>query len=140
MEMNMKKSIYFLVVAAVVLCLSAVSCSKYLDKAPDGQISLEEVWGDYNKTLAYINTCYKNLPTKSCQYFFWTRGPVNWCDDSWDGDDLDVNWAGSALLYSGSASASSHPVWSVTGTVENNYWTKYFGSIRNCAMFIISFF
>ena len=132
----MKKSIYFLVVAAVVLCLSAVSCSKYLDKAPDGQISLEEVWGDYDKTLAYINTCYKNLPTKSCQYFFWTRGPVNWCDDSWDGDDLDVNWAGSALLYSGSASASSHPVWSVTGTVENNYWTKYFGSIRNCAMFI----
>ena len=69
----MKKSIYYLVVAAVVLCLSAVSCSKYLDKAPDGQISLEEVWGDYDKTLAYINTCYKNLPTKSCQYFFWTR-------------------------------------------------------------------
>ncbi len=131
----MKKLIY-IVVAAVTLSLCAVSCGKYLDQAPDGKISLEEVWGDYDKTMAYMNTCYSNLPTKSLQYFFWTRGPVNWCDDSWDGDDLDVNWAGSALLYNGNASASSHPVWSVTGTVENNYWTKYFKSIRDCAMFI----
>ena len=27
-------------------------------------------------------------------------------------------------------------MWNVGGTVENSYWTKYFGSIRNCAMFI----
>ena len=135
MEMNMKKLIYILV-AAVALTFCASSCSKYLDQAPDGKISLEDVWTDYDKTMAYMNTCYKNLPTKSLQYFFWTRGPVNWCDDSWDGDDLDVNWAGSALLYNGNASASSHPVWDVGGTVENSYWTKYFSSIRSCAMFI----
>lgn len=131
----MKKLIYILV-AAAALTFSVSSCSKYLDQAPDGKISLEDVWVDYDKTMAYINTCYGNMPTKSLQYFFWTRGPVNWCDDSWDGDDLDVNWAGSALLYNGNASASSHPVWNVGGTVENSYWTKYFSSIRQCAMFI----
>ena len=132
----MKKSIYFIVVAAVALCLSAVSCNKYLDQAPDGKITLEDVWGDYDKTMYYLHTCYANLPTKSTQYFFWTRGPVNWCDDSWDADDLDVDWAASRKLYDGNASASSHPVWDVGGTVENSYWTKYFSSIRACAMFI----
>lgn len=131
----MKKLIYF-AIACTLLCFAAASCNKYLDEAPGGKISLEDVWSDYDKTMAYLGTCYTSIPTKGLQYFFWTRGPVNWCDDSWDCDDLDVNWAGSALLYSGSASASSHPVWSVTGTVENNYWTKYFGSIRACAMFI----
>ena len=131
----MKKLIY-LAIAAILLSFSAASCSKYLNQAPDGKISLEEVWSDYDKTMYYLNTCYANLPTKSLQYFFWTRGPVNWCDDSWDADDIDVNWAASALLYNGTASASSHPVWDVGGTVENSYWTKYFQGIRRCAMFI----
>ena len=83
MEMNMKKLIYILV-AAAALTFSVSSCSKYLDQAPDGKISLEDVWVDYDKTMAYINTCYGNMPTKSLQYFFWTCGPVSWCDDSWD--------------------------------------------------------
>ena len=114
-----------------------VSCSDVLDEAPSGKISLEEVFQDNDKTMYYLNTCYSSLPNKGLHYFFWSRGPVEWCDDAWDGDDLDVNWAASALLYSGNASASSHPVWAVAGeNLSMNYWTNYFARIRNCGVFL----
>ena len=133
----MKRSIY-ITVAAVTLCLGAVSCNKYLDQAPDGKISLEEVWADYDMTMYYLHTCYANLPTKGLQYFFWSRGPAEWCDDAWDADDIDVNWAASAKLYNGDASASNHPILTagIGNVVEHSYWTKYFTSIRKCAMFL----
>ena len=135
----MKKLIYF-AIACTLLCFAAASCNKYLDEAPGGKISLEDVWSDYDKTMAYLGSCYTAVPVKGLQYFFWTRGPVNWCDDSWDCDDIDVNWAGSAKLYNGNASAAAHPAVDGTGAQngcpEGNFWSKYFSNIRKCAMFI----
>ena len=134
----MKKLIYF-AVALTLLSFGVASCNKYLDQAPDGKISLEDVWSDYDKTMYYLNNCYASLPQKGVRYFFWERGPVVWCDDAYDGDDLDVNWAPSARLYNGDASANSHPIIDAAGLMdhpEGNYWSKYFARIRNCAMFI----
>jgi hypothetical protein len=113
------------------------SCSDALDQAPAGKISLEEVFLENDKTMYYLNSCYASIPIKGCRYYFWSRGPVNWSDESWDADDLDVNWASSALLYTGSASASSHPVWGVGGEdLAHSYWGNYFARIRNCAVFL----
>lgn len=114
------------------------SCSSVLDQAPDGKISLEEVFKDNDKVAAYLNTCYKNMSGKGNLYFFFERGPACWCDEAWDADDLDVNWAGSARYYSGDASASNHPSWGVSGQGANceNYWDNYFVSIHDCAYFL----
>jgi len=134
--MNMKK-VYFIIACLLVSALA--SCSKALDQAPDGKISMDDVFIDNDKTMYYLNTCYQSLPGRALAYFFWTRGPVEWCDDAWDGDDLDVNWASSALLYKGSASASSHPVTAsgaTNGQESYNAWAKYFSRIRNCAVFL----
>ena len=133
--MIMKKS-YILILCLLVSALA--SCSKALDQAPDGKISLDDVFIDNDKTMYYLNSCYSSLPGKALGYFFWTRGPVNWCDDSWDGDDLDVNWAASALLYKGSASANSHPIWAggSTNGQEGDFWARYFSRIRQCAVFL----
>ena len=64
------------------LALLLSSCSDALDVAPSGDISLEEVFSDNDRTMYYLNTCYSSLPNKGLHYFFWSRGPVNWCDDS----------------------------------------------------------
>jgi hypothetical protein len=105
--------------------------------APAGKISLEEVFSDNDRTMYYLNSCYSSLPNKGLHYFFWSRGPVEWSDDAWDADDLDVDWAASRLLYDGNASASSHPVWAVGGEgLSQNYWPNYFARIRQCCVFL----
>ena len=132
MTENMKKITY---IFACLLVAALASCNKALDQAPDGKISLDEVFADNDKTMYYLNSCYSSIHNKGLGYFFWTRGPVNWCDDSWDGDDLDVNWASSSRLYKGDASASNHPVTSF-GDGNGNHWANYFARIRNCAVFL----
>ena len=123
----------FYIIAACLLVSVLGSCSKELDQAPAGKISLEEVFKDNDKTMYYLNSCYSSIPNKGCNYFFWERGPVEWCDDAWDADDLDVDWAASRLIYDGNASASSHPVWA---NGDGNYWSNYFARIRNCGVFL----
>lgn len=132
----MKTKIY--IVTACVLAFLMSSCSSVLDQAPDGKLALEEVFEDNDKTMYYLNTCYSSINGKGCQYFFWSRGPVNWCDDAWDADDLDVDWAGSRKYYDGNASASSHPASYNNGDSGNESvsWSRSFQRIRNCAVFL----
>lgn len=132
----MKNRIY-----TIIACFFATviySCSDVLNQAPDGKISLEEVFGDNDKTMYYLNTCYSGINAKGCLYFFWSRGPVNWCDDSWDADDLDVSWAASRRYYDGNASASDFPANYNAGDSGNESvsWARSFQRIRNCAVFL----
>lgn len=118
--------------------LAVSSCSDVLDRAPDGKISLEEVFSDNDKTMYYLNTCYSSINGKGCQYFFWSRGPANWCDEAWDADDLDVDWAGSRKYYDGNATASSFPATINNGDSANESisWSRSFQRIRNCSLFL----
>ncbi len=132
----MKNRIYTII--ACFLATVIYSCSDVLNQAPDGKISLEEVFGDNDKTMYYLNTCYSGINAKGCLYFFWSRGPVNWCDDSWDADDLDVSWAASRRYYDGNASASDFPANYNAGDsgYESVSWARSFQRIRNCAVFL----
>ena len=128
-------------IKTIIACFLATviySCSDVLNQAPDGKISLEEVFGDNDKTMYYLNTCYSGINAKGCLYFFWSRGPVNWCDDSWDADDLDVSWAASRRYYDGNASASDFPANYNAGDSGNESvsWARSFQRIRNCAVFL----
>jgi len=88
--------------------------------------------------MYYLNTCYSSINAKGCLYYFWSRGPVNWCDDSWDADDLDVSWAASRRYYDGNASASDFPANYNAGDSGNESvsWARSFQRIRNCAVFL----
>lgn len=132
----MKNRVYTII--ACFLATVIYSCSDVLNQAPDGKISLEEVFGDNDKTMYYLNTCYSGINAKGCLYFFWSRGPVNWCDDSWDADDLDVSWAASRRYYDGNASASDFPANYNAGDSGNESvsWARSFQRIRNCAVFL----
>lgn len=132
----MKNRIYTII--ACFLATVIYSCSDVLNQAPDGKISLEEVFGDNDKTMYYLNTCYSGINAKGCLYFFWSRGPVNWCDDSWDADDLNVSWAASRRYYDGNASASDFPANYNAGDSGNESvsWARSFQRIRNCAVFL----
>lgn len=135
----MKQNKILSYIAALTFLFGGSSCSDVLDQAPAGKISLDEVFKDNDYVAAYINTCYRSMPYYGVRYFFYSRGPVCWSDEAWDADDLDVNWAGSAYMYNGNASASAHPVWSTDnghGGNMGNFWDNYWARIRNCTYFL----
>src|SRR5690606_27809070 len=93
---------------ALVVSMASMSCNKQLDMAPDGFFSLEEVFNDNLKVAAFLNSCYEQIPAKGSRYYFWSRGPVVWSDEAWDGDaEAEPNLI-SGRLYNGDASAANH--------------------------------
>jgi SusD family. len=121
---------------AFVTCLFFSSCSDVLDQAPDGKISLEEVFQDDEKTAAYLNTCYLYIPGEGQLYYFWMRGPVDWSDEAWDTDAEAETGLTSGLLYNGNVSAGGHfnTYWANAG--NGNYWVRMWEAIRKCSVFL----
>ncbi|MDR1454894.1 MAG: RagB/SusD family nutrient uptake outer membrane protein [Tannerella sp.] len=121
---------------ALALCLIASSCSDTLNSAPDGKISLDDVFKDNEMTAAYLNTCYAYIPGEGSRWYFWMRGPVDWCDEAWDTDAEAESWITSGQLYSGNASASSHPAYQWSEAGNGDYWNRYWAAIRKCSYFL----
>ena len=95
--------------ASSVVALSGLtSCSDVLDVAPDGTLTMEEVFSDPDKVGAFLNSCYANLSRKGYFYWGWTPVPTALSDDgwsSWDGSNETVG-----QIYAGKESASDHPL------------------------------
>jgi hypothetical protein len=130
----MKIKITYIILSFVAIVFSLTSCSDVLDSAPAGRITLADVFSDNNKTAAFLNTCYDNINQEGVSYFFWTRGPVEWCDDAWDADEIAVNWVGSANMYNGTITAASDAV--MQNIVPTDTWNSNWASIRNCNTFL----
>lgn len=129
------KTIYIFLIFVFIGGL--LGCNKALDRAPDGKLTLEEVFNDPIKVSAFLNTCYANMPTKGARYFFWSRGPVVWSDEAWDTDAEAESGLMSGRMYNGNAAASNHPIPNTSADGGNgDYWARYFAAIRNCALFI----
>jgi hypothetical protein len=119
------------------MILTLGSCSEALDMAPDGKITMDEIFADNDKVGAFLNSCYSNMPAKGTRYFFWCRGPVEWSDEAWDTDAEAESWIMSGRMYNGDASASSHPITNISADAGNgDYWARYWSAIRNCSVFI----
>src|SRR5690606_18213450 len=117
--------------------ISLPSCSDVLDMAPDGKLTLDEIFDDNDKVGAFLNSCYANMPAKGTRYFFWSRGPVVWSDEAWDTDAEAESWIMSGRLYNGDASAGNHPITNISSEAGNGeYWPRYWNAIRNTALFI----
>lgn len=112
------------------------SCNDALNIAPDGRISIDEIFEDNQKTAAFLNSCYQFVPVKGTRYFFWSRGPVVWSDEAWDTDAEAESWIMSGRMYNGVASAGDHPVLNWADGGNGDYWNRYWQGIRNTSLFI----
>lgn len=121
----------------MLLPLALSSCKEALDMAPDGKLTLDEIFADHDKTGAFLNSCYANIPGKGNRYFFWSRGPVVWSDDAWDTDAEAESWIMAGRMYNGDASAANHPITNISSEAGNgDYWARYWNAIRNCTIFV----
>lgn len=57
------KLTYFLI-SSIVLLGTLNSCSDVLDVAPDGTLTMEEIYADPDKVGALLNACYNNIPQR----------------------------------------------------------------------------
>ena len=98
----------YLFISSVVALGSFTSCSDVLDVAPDGTLSMEEVYADPDKVGALLNACYNSIPQKGYVYYFFDPLITACSDDGWSSEEVQ----GTAIqgAYSGNASASGHPI------------------------------
>lgn len=121
----------------ILLISTLTACNKALDMAPDGKLSMDEIFADNDKVAAFLNSCYANIPAKGVRYFFWSRGPVVWSDEAWDTDAEAESWIMAGRMYNGDASAANHPILNISVEGGNgDYWARYWSAIRNCSIFI----
>lgn len=129
--------IKYIIVVLFMSVLMLDSCKKALDMAPDGKLTMDEIFTDNDKVSAFLNSCYSNMPVKGTRYFFWSRGPVVWSDEAWDTDAEAESWIMAGRMYNGDASAGSHPITNISADAGNgSYWARYWSAIRNCTIFI----
>jgi hypothetical protein len=109
-----------------------------LDKAPDGSLSMDEVFSDPDKVEGLLNRCYNSIPVKGYAYHFFDPLVVACSDDGWSSDDGQ----GQAVdkMYRDVTSASSHPMTNWPGDHDgaNNFyhWSRSWPQIRLCSQFI----
>lgn len=132
----MKTKYISTLIALVAVAISLSSCTEALDVAPDGRVSLDDVFADNDKTGAYLNTCYANMPFGGLNYYYTSRGPVCWSDDAWDADELAVSWGFTAHFYNGKLSSSDNRLVTISEAREWNFWNRYWESIRSCTVFL----
>lgn len=118
-------------IIAGLLFLALAGCS-LLDLAPDGRQSLGEIFSDHDKTAAYLNSCYMNIPPKSSGYYWVCNAPTALSDEGYlvYGSLADPI---PAKLYLGSASAAVHPLRDNSGA---EYYATYMWQIRQCTVFL----
>lgn len=129
-----KSKIAPLFLSGLLLVIS--SCIDQLDIAPDGRLTLDEIFEDNEKVAAFLNSIYIHIPKKGKTEYH-GRGPVVWCDDAWDADEFRPGAWGSdqsGLMYAGNVDANHTPIrW----YAENiHYWDTYWEAIQKCNIFL----
>ncbi len=127
---------YFSHLLLVVMLMLSFSCEEALDMAPDGKLTMDEIFSDNDKVGAFLNSCYNYIPRKGTRYFFWSRGPVVWSDEAWDTDAEAEPWIKSGRMYNGDVSAGNHVVLQHANDGNGDYWNRYWAAIRNCSLFL----
>ncbi|GAB3280650.1 RagB/SusD family nutrient uptake outer membrane protein [Larkinella harenae] len=131
--MKLKQLLY----ACMLASFTVTSCKDALDMAPDGKLTMDEIFADNDKTGAFLNSCYANMPVKGTRYFFWSRGPVAWSDEAWDTDAEAESGLMAGRMYNGDASPGNHPITNISAEGGNgDYWARYWSAIRNCTLFL----
>lgn len=126
--------IYGLIIG--VCMLSFTSCSDVLDVAPDGRMSMDEIFQDPELTASYFSNCFNYIPRRGIRgCYFFSNANLGLSDEGWDCDD--GGGIGVPTVYKGMASASSfHPDYVFDVGFDGNYWERYFTQIRMLNQFL----
>ena len=115
---------------AVLLIVALASCNDYLDKLPEGDLTVEEVFKDYKKAEKFLANTYMHLPAEinfMCGTGdTWARNPF-----TAGSDEMEIAYGGAAshLLNSGALNAdNSHNISPV--------WNECFMGIRKANIFL----
>lgn len=130
------KLTYFLI-SSIVLLGTLNSCSDVLDVAPDGTLTMEEIYADPDKVGALLNACYNNIPQKGYAYWFFDPLVTACSDEGWSSEE--VQGTSIQSMYNANESASSHPIRDMHdghGAANNAYWSRYWQQIRLCNQFL----
>ncbi|MDR1666450.1 MAG: RagB/SusD family nutrient uptake outer membrane protein [Bacteroidales bacterium] len=135
----MKMNNFLLPICFTITGACFYACSEVLDKAPDGNMSMEEVLSDPDKVEGLLNRCYNGIPAKGYDYFFFDPLVVACSDDGWSSEEA----AGQSLdrMYRDDVSAANHPLnttYAQDHDVANNYryWDLFWPQIRFCSQFL----
>jgi hypothetical protein len=116
------------------------ACSDVLNVAPDGTLTMEEIFADPDKVESLLNTCYMNIPQKGYAYRFFEPAVVSASDDGWTSED---GTGGNLIydIYKDNVSASNHAMRDygsddVGGTANYAYWSRFWTQIRLCSQFL----
>ena len=119
--MNKAKFLYIF----SVLLLVSVSCNKdYLDKTPDEDLTLEEVFSQRRYAESFLTSMYFNLPEELSFNDWWGRNPFVGASD-----EMEITWTYpfAHLMNSGAWNADN---------VEPNIWNFMFEGIRKANIFL----
>jgi len=115
------------------------SCTDALDKAPDGDLSMAEIWDNPDMVEQMLNTCYNNIPRKGYNYHHIDQFVVAISDDGWTSDDGQGSSIPSTHVYLDNNSAGMHYILDHEDRalgMTNKYWDRYWAQIRLCTQFI----
>lgn len=127
------KFVKMLIFLGTLVFLTA-SCFDVLDKAPDGNMQMEEVLSDPLKVEGLLNRCYEKISVKGYNYHWFDNLPVSMSDDAYSSEEGIGTPV--AEMYQGNYSDNSHPVRDGGGGLQCNYWQNYWGQIRLCNQFL----
>ena len=116
-------------IKAIAVILLCPACN-LLDITPDGRESLTDIFADNDKTAAYLNSCYSDIPVKGVSYEWVQNAPVALCDEAWLTYIPELKGVADQL-YTGTGSATSHPL-----RDDGDYYAKYLFQIRQCTTFL----
>jgi len=124
----MKKHSIIALIAAISLWLSMSSCSNFLDKMPDDQLTIEMIFSDKIRTEDWLASVYSSVPSPMWGYFK---------DQGYNvmGDDLHIpqEWQpfGWANVY-----AFTTANWNPNSAWNPNYWVELPKRIRTGLVFL----
>ncbi|MDD4225232.1 MAG: RagB/SusD family nutrient uptake outer membrane protein [Mariniphaga sp.] len=136
----MKKSIKNIILILLgVIILIMNSCIDQLDVAPAGFIELDDIFEDNDKTAAFLNTCYNNIPWGGRDQNYHTRGVVDFSDEGWStsGFQSTLPWSLPQLVYDGVELHRPQMWWQVNahgGTTP--FWDACYSAIHNLNTFL----
>ncbi|MAO37625.1 MAG: RagB/SusD family nutrient uptake outer membrane protein [Zunongwangia sp.] len=111
----------------LIICVLSFSCTDYLDKAPEDQLTLEKVFNDKTRTEDWLAGIYSSVPDP---YFAMLK------DIGYDalGDDMAPSTGWEQFGWNVIAKQTGN--WSPSSSWDSNYWDILPKRIRSAFIFI----
>lgn len=115
--------------------ISLVGCTDVLDVAPDGNLTMEDVYKDPVKVEGLLASIYSGLPQKGFSFSEFTPLFPAITDDGWEANGEHSGLA-TYPVYHSTNTAENHSVANAHNGWNKNYWADFYTSIRLCNQFL----